>query len=214
MAGRPTLFRVGRAPNPFQAWTPGESKNHGNRFDDPRGEFGVLYVAESRRTAFLETLARFRPDLEVLAALAGMPEGEFGDDTPNEAGVIPNDWHLKRRIGRCHVADGQRWLDLTDLITREALRKTAAPLFVAMGLDDFDIGDTLTRRRDLTQAIARWAHDHGHQGIIYLSRLNPAERCWAIFEGAGLEITESATIARDDMDLLAVADTYDLRLAE
>jgi hypothetical protein len=214
MDGSTMLFRVGRAPDPFRVWTPGESKNHGNRFDDRRGEFGVLYLAEHRRAAFLETLARFRPSLEVLAALADLPDGDAGDDTPQEAGVIANDWHLKRRMGIARPVEGQRWLDLTDLATREAIRKELAPTFVDMGLDDFDMSDALTRRRDITQAIARWAYEQGYHGIIYASRLDPAYRCWAVFEGAQLTVDEITPIARDDADPLAVAQVFGLRLAE
>jgi RES domain len=214
MAEHPALYRVGRAPDPFNAWTPGEPKNHNNRFDDPRGDFGVWYMAEARRAAFLETLARFRPDLKVLAALADLPDGEFGDDTPQEAGVIPNDWHLKRRIGVCRVREGQRWADLTDLTIREGVRKALAQTFVEMGLDDFDMSDALSRRRDITQAIARDAYDKGYNGVIYASRLDPQYRCWAIFERGTFDVLEVSTIARDDADLLAVAATFDLRLAE
>lgn len=214
MAEHPALFRVGRAPDPFIAWTPGEPKNLNNRFDDPRGDFGVWYMAEDRRAAFLETLARFRPELTVLAALAALPDGDIGDDTPPESGVIPNDWHLKRLLGVCRVHDGQHWLDLTTLGGRMLVRGALAPTFIEMGLDDFDMGDALTRRRDITQAIARWAFDEGYHGIIYASRLDPEYRCWAIFERGTFDVIEIATIARDDEDLLAVAEVFDLRLAE
>jgi hypothetical protein len=36
-------------------------KNNGYRFDAPRGEFGVLYAAETPEGAFLETCVRERP---------------------------------------------------------------------------------------------------------------------------------------------------------
>ncbi|HEV2396254.1 MAG TPA: hypothetical protein VGS27_04900, partial [Candidatus Sulfotelmatobacter sp.] len=35
----------------------------GNRFDDPEGYYRVLYAASQKLSCFLETLARFRPDL-------------------------------------------------------------------------------------------------------------------------------------------------------
>jgi hypothetical protein len=41
----------------------------GNRYDDPDGSYRVPYASSQRIGACLETLACFRPDLEVLAEL-------------------------------------------------------------------------------------------------------------------------------------------------
>jgi hypothetical protein len=46
----------------------GVDKTFGNRFDDPEGEYRVLYAASDRLTCFIECLACFRPDLKLLAA--------------------------------------------------------------------------------------------------------------------------------------------------
>jgi hypothetical protein len=79
-------------------------------------------------------------------------------------------------------------------------------------LDDFDLGDTLTRRRTVTQVIARWAYGQGHHGIAYKSRLDAAFDCWAIFEGTRFEILGITTIARHDVDLVTIAATHGLML--
>lgn len=59
------LHRVGRRPDPW-AW-PDWSRadpdgTFGNRYDDPRGEYRVLYASSDRRGAYLEVLARYRAD--------------------------------------------------------------------------------------------------------------------------------------------------------
>jgi len=41
----------------------------GNRFDDPQDNYRVLYAATQRVSCFVETLARFRPDLSLITEL-------------------------------------------------------------------------------------------------------------------------------------------------
>ena len=66
------LFRLGRKPDP---WSPPDwsralpNGTFGNRFDDPQGNYRVLYAATQRVSCFIETLARFRPDLSLIAEL-------------------------------------------------------------------------------------------------------------------------------------------------
>lgn len=208
----PLLYRIGRAPDPFAPPPFDDGKNSGNRYDDPAGEFWVMYAAEQRRGCFAETLARFRVDLALIADLNDLPDGDHGDDTPI-TGVVPDDWHLKRLMGTFRIAGGQRWLDLRRIEVRELVRRDLAAFWAEKGLDDFDMSDTLTRRRDITQAIARWANEHDYQGITYPSRLDSAFDCWAIFEGAAFEIIESTSIARDDEDLVAITEIFGLRLS-
>jgi hypothetical protein len=65
------LYRVGRDPDAW-AWPPweyaGEDSTFGNRYDDPRGEYRVLYACSQRVGAFIETLARYRTDPALVAA--------------------------------------------------------------------------------------------------------------------------------------------------
>ena len=84
------LYRIGRSPDPLSAPPPEVPKNSGNRFDDPRGEFWVMYAAERRCACFIETLARFRPDLTLLARIQSLLPA---DDDTSEIALIPDDWH-------------------------------------------------------------------------------------------------------------------------
>ncbi|HEV3321974.1 MAG TPA: RES domain-containing protein [Solirubrobacteraceae bacterium] len=66
------LYRLARAPDPW-AWPDwayaGLDGTFGNRWDDPLGSYRVLYASTRRVGTFIETLARFRPDLAVVAGL-------------------------------------------------------------------------------------------------------------------------------------------------
>jgi hypothetical protein len=200
------LYRIGRYPDPL-AWPPweaAETGRFGGRFDDPHGQDRVLYAAQQRLGAFVETLAIFRPSLALLARLGEPVDG---------AGRVPGDWCITRRLGMLHLLSGYRWLDLRSPETREALRAELASMFVLLGLDDFDVGDAVTRRRELTQAISRWAYDHDYHGVAYGSRLDQTLDCWAIFEGFGsFEPIEIAPLDPDDPDLREAARLLKLSL--
>ena len=93
------VFRLARAPDPW-AW-PGWSQasldgTFGNGWgDDPEGAYRVLYASSTRFGALLETLARFRPDL---AVIAGLSEIE-GRGNPISAGTVPREWFDNRLMG-------------------------------------------------------------------------------------------------------------------
>ena len=50
-----------------------------------------------------------------------------------------------------------------------------------LGLTDLDLSGVLGPQRRLTQALARWAYEHGYAGIAYPSRFDDALSLWAIF---------------------------------
>jgi hypothetical protein len=71
-------------PNPLD-WLPIDRVG-ANRFDDPARQFRVLYAARQRTACFAETLALFRPSLELLAE-TGDPVDITGDVS---AGFLPS----------------------------------------------------------------------------------------------------------------------------
>jgi hypothetical protein len=177
------------------------------RFDDPAGEFRVLYATAQRRTAFLETLARFRPSLEVLAALEAVENADELLPRPR----VPADWYRARAIGRLRLATRQRWLDLRRLETREVLHSELAQTILDLGLEDLDFSGVVGPRRQLTQAMSRWAFEHGYAGLVYSSRFDAALSCWALLEGAEFEpIGPHEPILPSDADLLTVARLFGL----
>jgi hypothetical protein len=179
------------------------------RFDDPAGEFRVLYATARRRTAFIETLERFRPSLDVLAALQAVENTNEPMPTPR----IPAEWYHARAVGRLRIASRQRWLDLRSFETREALRHELAQTLLALGLEDLDLGGVVGPKGQLTQAMARWTYDHGYAGLVYSSRFDAALTCWAIFEGSLFEsVGPPEPILPDDPDLTATVQLFRLSL--
>ncbi len=176
---RAVLHRLGRLPNPLD-WPPAD-RIGANRFDDPARHFRVLYAARQRTACFAETLAAFRPSLELLA--------ETGD---------PAD-----------ITRHGRWLDVRRLPTLEALRSAFGPRLHEFGLADVDLGGVCGPERAFTQAVAAWAYESGYHGIVYASRFGASFECWAIFDSASIESVGSVVpISLDDTDLQAVARVF------
>lgn len=169
----------------------------------------MLYATVQRRTAFLETLARFRPSLDVLAALQAVEN----TDEPLPRPRVPTDWYSTRAIGRIRLATRQRWLDLRSFETREALRLELAQTLLDLGLEDLDLSGVVGPERQLTQAIAQWAFDHGHAGLVYSSRFDAAHTCWAIPEGVTFDpVGLPEPILPDDPDLVWAARSFGLAM--
>jgi hypothetical protein len=210
------LWRIGRYPDPF-AWTPWEYLGTG-RFDDPQREFRVLYTAEQRLTCFVETLAPFRTDVRWLAEVRQLPLDPDDEDGLRDAGRVPDDWHVLRRIGWLECRRHLLALDLRSLETREAIRTELAPWLNDHGYRDLDLSDVLNRDRSLTQEISRWAYDRGYRAIAYTSRFGVEFDCWVLFGGQQppeepvFTPLGSEAFARGDQDLIEAARLFGLRL--
>ena len=217
-ADRP-LYRVGRRPDAW-AWPDwayaGPHGTFANRWDDPAGSFRVLYACSQRVGAFVETLARFRPDLRLRQELAQI-------DGPNDAplaGVVPWSWLSKRSSGEATVSG--RFADVGTANSLATLRQALAGTAIRHGFSDVD-GATirLSAPRPFTQAVARFVyewtdHDGRFTGIRYLSRLGNELVNWAIFEpptgeNSPVEATSSADISSSDPDLTEALRLLDLR---
>jgi len=99
-----TIFRLARKPDPWQApdWSRANPDGtFGTRFDDPEGYYRVLYAATQKLSCYLETLARFRADLSLLAELNEIE----GDNDFLPLGTVPREWCDERLLGSAH-ADG------------------------------------------------------------------------------------------------------------
>ncbi|MFN8635982.1 MAG: RES family NAD+ phosphorylase [Chloroflexota bacterium] len=201
------LYRVARAPDPL-AW-PDWRYIGGSRFDDPRNQFRVLYLAERRVGCFVESLAGFRLDVDLLARIARVSGASGGLPAP----LVPRDWYASRRVGRLQISPGQQWLDLRAPETLQALRAELADALVRLHLPDMDVGATRGPSRALTREIARWAYDRGFRGLAYRSRFGDQIECWAVFEGASISpIRPDETILPDDPDLQAAAHLFGLTI--
>jgi hypothetical protein len=226
-AARPSgnLHRVSRGADAWAwpAWAyAGEDGTFGNRFDDPAGEYRVLYATSQRVGAFIETLARYRTDPALVAEYEEMAiEPGDSDRYPTiPPGVVPADWCASRTIGTARH-DGP-FADIGHSRSLVELRTALASRLVHYGLDDLDAGDVRRRApRAFTQEISRYVFansvtEDGEPlvGIRYLSRLGDDVENWAIFEGTDPYDKRSDEIARDDPDLVEALRTLDLVMAE
>jgi hypothetical protein len=205
----PAVHRIGRRPNPwvYPDWSQANlDGTFGNRFDDPDGEYRVLYASSARLGCFLETLARYRPDLLLYAELAEI-EGE--DDFAASAGIVPREW-LDARIMGSAEAHG-RFADIGASDWIATLRRRLASLLIQLGIPDFD-ASILQRSgpRRLTQNVSQFVYRQGFNGIRYLSKYGHDIENWALFEPSHLTSTHSKQIRPDDPDLTEALRIFNL----
>lgn len=195
------IHRLGRYPDP---WTPPDWSHaqadgtFGNRFDDPNGQYRVLYASSQRLGCFLETLARFRPDLTLVAELRQIE----GDDDFFPLGQVPRMWCEGRVLGSGGTLG--RYADICSAQWVAHLRRQLAVECLRLGLGDLD-ASALQRAepRRLTQLVSREIYEHDLNGIYYRSRHGHELDNWALFEPFDLQITgEPEAVRADDPDLL------------
>jgi hypothetical protein len=211
-----SVYRIGRAPDAW-AWPDWRHAGDGtfdNRYDDPQGQYRVLYASSQRMGAFLETLARFRPDPALLAEpITGDPRD--AGYPARVAGLVPRAWAQGRRLGTARLTGP--FCDIGHSASLALLRSSLANRLVHYGLEDLDAGDLRMRApRRFTQELSRFVYEasrdgeRAFEGIRYRSRLGDEIDNWAIFEPAQLHEHVSEMIGPDDTDLLAVAERFGL----
>jgi hypothetical protein len=214
---RGRLYRVGRAPDPW-AWPDWSNAaadgTFGNRWDDPQSAYRVLYAASDRLGAFVEVLARFRPDPHVAKELQ---EIEGDDERSLAPGQLDAGWLARRRLGEASFAG--RFADVGHSESLARIRRDLAARVVHYGLPDLDASAIrVAAPRRFTQEISRWVYERTARsgrrefdGISYLSRLGDELRNWAIFEPATAAAARGA--ARDPVVREIAPDDPDLRHA-
>lgn len=214
------VYRVARRPDPwtYPDWaSAGEDGTFGNRFDDPESSYRVLYACSQRLGAFVEVLARFRPDPAVVAGLA-----EIEGDDPSEGlapGSVPRSWVEERLVGE-GTLDGV-YADIGHSRSLAHLRRALAARVVHYGLEDLDAAAIRLRApRRFTQEVSRFVYQCSDErgkrqfdGIRYRSRLGDEFENWALFEPARPVHTRVSPIDPEDPDLRAAMERLGIRLA-
>ncbi len=181
------ILRVGRLPNPW-AWprweVAGEDGTFGNRWDDARSTYRVLYGSSQLEACFVETLARFRPDPHVLAGLARIR----GDEPVEAPGLLPRSWLTGRVIGEAAVRG--RFCEIGAPGSLAHLHRALAAVLVRHRIRELD-GAAIRRTapRRFTQEISSYVYAQSDArgrprfaGIAYRSRFGDRFENWAIFE--------------------------------
>jgi hypothetical protein len=178
------LYRLGRQPDPL-AWPDwayaGPDGTFGNRYDDPEASYRVLYASSQRIGTSLETLARFRPDLEVLAEL----EQIDGDDEPPPG--VPRAWLETRMVGKATPGTIRRRRRRT--LARHAPNSARRERDSLRARRDRRGDHRLRAPRAFTQQVSRFIYEQRENrgafvGIRYRSRLGDEIVNWAVFEPA------------------------------
>jgi len=208
---RTLLHRIGYGPDPLAPpdWVRAlPDGTFGGRFDDPRHptipaaqRYQVLYLATTPTGACGETIARWRPSLRTLAAAPGVAgRGSHG--------LVPRTWRDPRRLASARTLSALPIVDVEDPDTAQFCRAVLAPLADARGLSDIDISVVTGPQRRLTQALAAMIYEEGrptspaYGGLRYVSRLNRAWECWALFiDRCVVSPQRVSPIAADDPSL-------------
>jgi hypothetical protein len=205
------IFRLGRRPDPWEPpdWSRAQPDGtFGNRFDDPTGYYRVLYASSQRLSCFVETLARFRPDLTLLAELQEIA----GEDDYLPLGQVPREWCDKRVMGTC-IAQGS-YADIYAVHWVGHLRQVLASECLKFGLEDLDVSVLQQGKpRRLTQLASSEVYKAGLNGIYYRSRYGHDLENWALFEPFQIRaVGEAEAIRLDDQDLVIACQSLMLKV--
>lgn len=158
--------------------------------------------------------ARFsRPDLPCRVLYLASGKGtalweRFGDELTDQAAAT-------RALSRKLLAE-RVWKEVTMLKRLKVLDLTLPSTLRAIGAD----GATFLAHYGVTQAWAAvlMAHPAGLDGVIYVSRLNPRNKCLALFERARpsdpLRVRIKAPAPIDDPVVLAILGRQKVRLVD
>jgi hypothetical protein len=160
-----------------------------------------------RLGCFLETLARYRPDLALYAELREIA----GEDDFVPAGIVPREWLCNRMIGSANAQGRFADVGASDWLAK--LRRILATLLISHGIPDLD-ASVLQRSgpRVLTQNVSSVVYREGFNGIRYLSKYGHDIENWALFEPADLTSRLENSIQADDPDLLEALRLFNLAI--
>lgn len=213
------LWRIARAPDPLSVGplpTPDDLADPrlGTRFASARGDYGVLYFGTDLECCFGETLAHFRPDPEVLAAIGS--DWASAQSRFMEMGAVPADWRQRRLAVRVVVPQSARFVDVEDLKTRQSLRSHLAKVLVAYGFPDLDVSTIRGPDRRVTRLVSQALHDFAVAqmapiaGVRYDSRIRTGWEAWAVFDHVPIAELERIPITRGIAPLAKVAQLFGL----
>ena len=186
----------------------------GHRWDVLGG--GVLYAGTTLRVAYVETLGPHRTS-------SGLKLEKADDDVRfMSPKAVSADWREQRAVFQLAATDDapvREFVDLIDLGTRTALREVLEDFLRPMGVDHIDVPEVTSKNRLVTRTLARALYstsdDEGepvYGGIKYMSRYDPKDECWAIFDHFPMEVVRQSPISAGDKTLLAAARDLDLTI--
>jgi RES domain len=209
------LYRIGYKPNvwalPDWKYISSTDGTFPNRYDDPNGEYRVLYAASQRLTCFLEVLAPFRVAPEIASGLA-----EIDSSEGYPVGTVPQAMFEPLQIGRASLElPDSLYADICSSEWIGRLRPILLPYFSGFGIKVFDASTLLaTSPRRLTQLVSRFVYESGFRGIRYPSKHGLDLENWAFLDCVPVSNAGVEAIRMDDPDLQRALELHALRLGD
>jgi hypothetical protein len=230
-------YRIGKPA--LWVWPAWEYVGSG-RFDDPQDKYRVLYTADSYRTAFIETLAQFRPRLganpgDDFEEKMGRIPDHAGDVPTNPSGQLTLAW-LEARVKGSAYPHSRQFVVLDGASSVAVIRDRMAEVIRDAGFSDINAamlaldrsGLDGKRLGDLTQQISRFIYEqptHEHPlpygGLTWGSRFGGYScRNYAFFErvevdGGVVPVTDpydSESLASDDEDFVYACKIHGIQI--
>jgi hypothetical protein len=206
-----SIHRVARYPDAWQLpdWSRAKDGTFGNRFDDPESEYRVLYASSHEVSCFIETLARFRPDLTLMEELQEIK----GDNDFLPVGEVPLNWCDNRVIGTAS-AEGN-YADVYAVEWIALLRRKLVSDCLRLGIQDLDASALQNSSpRTLTQLVSRIVFDMGLAGVYFRSRYGHDLENWALFEPCRIHRMKSSRVTAEHPALKEAMRILELKFAE
>lgn len=216
------VYRVARRPDPWM-FTPWRYAPFGGRWDDPDGQYRVLYVGASRYACFLEALAGFRPDPRIVALYGALATSDAdGAFETVPMGQVPAEWLDRRLVGTANTSGRVVAVGSAEVLAW--LRPRVAGLLIAHRIADLDGAAIRSADRSLTQALSRWLYmlrdpDGVLDGVEFESRHGNRLVLWGLFERdtdgetSRLLTNRSAKpISHSDRDLVRALQVHRLQI--
>ncbi len=181
------VYRIGKPASLWQVRKPARGPRS-NRFDDPQGNYGVLYACSTRLGCFVETLQN----------LIRFHAFEAGSDDSGSPETVMNAWLATATIGTARI-DGA-FANICDSFWLETVRAGILPPDNDLqGVTYLDAAVMQSTNRRLTQQASRLVHARpDHAGIRYRSRFGHEIENWAIFDNKAIEIVNPGEAVNDD----------------
>lgn len=217
------VYRIGRSPDAWlwPDWAYAQlDGSFGSPWDDPFAVYRVLLLSTSRLDVFIEALAVFVPDRQVLDALDPKLPAPA-------AGIVPDRWIQTRVVGS-GITRG-RYANLLDPAVLDVLSVGVPRTMERLGVTDISVDDLLKLPMEMTRHLGRHVYSatdpHGsntYDGVVYPSMFRPGVTCVATFETGSTVATvthpitrrTNEPITRDDPDLHAAMRFHGLRFQD
>ena len=197
----------------------------GRRFDDPRGELGLLYCASTSEAAYGDDIAQFRPRIVAGRRIVEMWSDFFGtgpDPTDPPEGQIPPSYFDDRVVVKVLAVDSALFVDLDDPDTHATLDEGLPHVARRHGFANFDRTIVMGSNRQITVAIMRYFYARSQSpglgdiaGLRYQSRFAPEWERWAIWAPGAIYVSDEdpmQPVTRDDISLRAAAQRLNIEI--